>query len=138
MGKITREIKNIIHEEHLGFVATASLEGVPNVSPKGSIRVWDDDTLIFIDIASVHTRQNLLENPHVSVNILSFKNYVGYQIQGQAEVLGHGFIYDSLVSEMNKIEPKLSEQIFVVKISVEQVQKQTAPPLVKKLSRQPS
>ncbi len=40
-------------ERHpLSFVATINADGSPHLSPKGTIRVRDTDTLVFADIAS--------------------------------------------------------------------------------------
>ena len=40
--------------EHLRlcYVATVTPDGKPNLSPKGSLKVWDDETVEFADIAS--------------------------------------------------------------------------------------
>jgi predicted pyridoxine 5'-phosphate oxidase superfamily flavin-nucleotide-binding protein len=34
---LTPDMKRIIEEQRLGFVATADLDGTPNMSPKGSM-----------------------------------------------------------------------------------------------------
>jgi uncharacterized protein len=43
MGILTSEMKQAVDNIRLCFVATSSRDGVPNVSPKGSLTVWDDD-----------------------------------------------------------------------------------------------
>ena len=40
MGILTAEIKAAVKSIGLCFVATASKDGMPNVSPKGSLTVW--------------------------------------------------------------------------------------------------
>jgi hypothetical protein len=40
-------------------------DGKPNLSPKGSLKVWDDETVVFADIASPGTMRNLLTNPFI-------------------------------------------------------------------------
>ena len=40
---LTPDMKRIIEEQRLGFVATASLDGMPNVSPKGTFAVPSAD-----------------------------------------------------------------------------------------------
>ena len=65
MGMITKDHRELIEEVGLCYVASTSADGVPNVSPKGSIAVLDDDHLVFAEIMSPHTRQNLEENPRV-------------------------------------------------------------------------
>ncbi len=50
MAKLSEEAKKIISEVHPALVATASKDGKPNVSPKGSFRVLDDEHVIFIEM----------------------------------------------------------------------------------------
>ena len=54
---LTPDMKRIIEEQRLGFVATASLDGTPNVSPKGTFAVLDDQTIAFGEI-DVHLAQS--------------------------------------------------------------------------------
>ena len=51
MGILTDDMKNAIPAIRLCFVATVSPDGKPNLSAKGSLCVWDDDHLLFADIA---------------------------------------------------------------------------------------
>ena len=44
MGVLTDEMKKVVERQQLGFVATVCADGSPNVSPKGTISVLDDDT----------------------------------------------------------------------------------------------
>ena len=43
MAKLSEEAKKAIAEFGVALVATASKDGKPNVSPKGSFRVLDDE-----------------------------------------------------------------------------------------------
>ncbi len=52
-----------------GWVATASKSGMPNVAIKGSLRILDDEHLMFADLFSLKTRKNLEENPQVAVMV---------------------------------------------------------------------
>jgi predicted pyridoxine 5'-phosphate oxidase superfamily flavin-nucleotide-binding protein len=60
MGILTQEIKEFVKQTKLGFVATVCPDGTPNLSPKGTTTVWDDDHLVFADIHSPGTVTNLL------------------------------------------------------------------------------
>ncbi len=46
MAKLTEEAKKLIGETGPALVATASKDGKPNVSLKGSFRVLDDEHII--------------------------------------------------------------------------------------------
>jgi len=45
-------MKRVVEEQRLGFVATVCPDGTPNLSPKGTTAVWDDDHLVFANIRS--------------------------------------------------------------------------------------
>ena len=60
--KIPSELQEFLKGKQ-GWVATAARDGTPNVSIKGSLRLIDDEHLIFSDIFSLKTRKNLQENP---------------------------------------------------------------------------
>ena len=47
---LTDDMKRVVLEQRLGFVATVCSDGTPNVSPKGTTTVWDDRHLVFADI----------------------------------------------------------------------------------------
>jgi predicted pyridoxine 5'-phosphate oxidase superfamily flavin-nucleotide-binding protein len=54
-AKLTADMKRVVVEQRLAFVATVCPDGTPNLSPKGTISVWDDDHLVFADIRSPGT-----------------------------------------------------------------------------------
>jgi predicted pyridoxine 5'-phosphate oxidase superfamily flavin-nucleotide-binding protein len=63
MGILTKDMKRVVREQRLGFVATVCPDGTPNLSPKGTISVWDDDHLVFAHLYSPNTVKNLRYNP---------------------------------------------------------------------------
>jgi predicted pyridoxine 5'-phosphate oxidase superfamily flavin-nucleotide-binding protein len=67
-AKLTADMKRVVMEQRLAFVATVCPDGTPNLSPKGTIAVWDDDHLVFADIRSPGTIANINKNPAMDVN----------------------------------------------------------------------
>ena len=59
---LTSDMKRIIEEQRLGFVSTADLNGTPNLSPKGTFIVLNDQTIAFGEIRSPGTMRNLRAN----------------------------------------------------------------------------
>ena len=114
MPMLTDKIKETIAEVRPGIVATADKHGKPNVSAKGSVRVLDDDHLVFADISSARTIANLRENPSISVLVLHPKSMRGCRIWGQAEVLDSGEPIgrrlDVLIQEFNREANTLSSK----------------------------
>ena len=86
MGVITPDMRAIIQAAHLCFAATVTPDGRPNLSPKGTIRVWDDDHIFFLDIFSPGTRANLQGNPFIEVNVVEQLSRRGYRFFGRAEL----------------------------------------------------
>ena len=58
-------MKNLVNQVRLCYAATASKDGMPNVSPKGSIMVVDDNTLAFACMMSPKTISNLKKNSNL-------------------------------------------------------------------------
>jgi predicted pyridoxine 5'-phosphate oxidase superfamily flavin-nucleotide-binding protein len=98
MPILTPAMKQLIDGQRLGFVATVCPDGTPNLSPKGTTAVWDDDHLIFADIHSPRTVANLHENPNVEVNVVDPFSRAGYRFKGLAAVYAEGAQYDTGVA----------------------------------------
>src|SRR4051812_50076062 len=79
-------MRAIIEATHLCFAATVTPDGRPNVSPKGTIRVWDDSHLFFLDIASPGTRANLAHAPWMELNVVDQLSRRGYRFAGAASL----------------------------------------------------
>ncbi|MFD4294846.1 alcohol dehydrogenase catalytic domain-containing protein [Rhodococcus sp. NPDC058505] len=90
MGVIDADMRGIVESAMLSFVATVSPDGAPNLSPKGSVRVYDDDHLAFMDIASPHTMANLRRDPRVEVNAVDVFKRRGYRFAGEAAIVAPG------------------------------------------------
>ena len=83
MAMLTDDMKRVIREQRLGFVATVGPDGAAlNLSPKGTTTVLDDDHLVFVDLASPTTMANLRANPAVEVNVVDPITRNGYRFQG--------------------------------------------------------
>ena len=98
MGLLTADMKRVVEEQRLGFVATVCPDGTPNLSPKGTTAVWDDDHLVFANIRSPGTLANLRQNASVEVNVVDPFLRKGYRFKGVASVLESGALYDKVIA----------------------------------------
>jgi predicted pyridoxine 5'-phosphate oxidase superfamily flavin-nucleotide-binding protein len=98
MGILTPEVKEFVKKTKLGFVATVCPDGTPNLSPKGTTTVWDDEHLVFADIHSPGTVKNLLTNPSVEINVVDIFIRKGYRFKGIGKVLSGGSLFEEVVS----------------------------------------
>lgn len=87
MGILNDDMKRVIRQQRLGFVATVCPDGTPNLSPKGTAAVWDDDHLVFADLASPGTMANLRHSPAVEINIVDVFSRKGYRFKGTARIV---------------------------------------------------
>jgi predicted pyridoxine 5'-phosphate oxidase superfamily flavin-nucleotide-binding protein len=86
MGILTDDMKRVVREQRLGYIATVCPDGTPNLSPKGTTRVWDDDHLVFADIRSPQSVRNIEHNPSVEVNVVDPLVRKGYRFKGRGVV----------------------------------------------------
>ena len=98
MGILTDDMKRVVNEQRLGFVATVCPDGTPNLSPKGTTAVWDEDHLVFANIRSPGTLANLRWNPHAEVNVVDPFVRRGYRFKGHAEILESGPLYEKVLA----------------------------------------
>lgn len=97
-GLLTTDMKRVVEEQRLGYVATTCPDGTPNLSPKGTTAVWDDDHLVFANIRSPGTVANLRRNASVEVNVVDPFRRKGFRFKGVATVLESGALYDQAIA----------------------------------------
>ena len=85
--KIPASAQTLIETWRLGFVATVSAGGKPNVSPKGTFIVVDDETIAFGEMRSPGTMANLDHQKEVEVSFVDTLTRRGVRIRGEAEIL---------------------------------------------------
>jgi uncharacterized protein len=95
---LTSDMKRLVLEQKLGFAATVCPDGTPNLSPKGTTTVWDDDHLIFADIHSPGTVRNLELNPSIEINVVDPFVRKGYRFKGVATVHSNDDVYAEALS----------------------------------------
>ena len=96
MGILTEDMKRVVRQQRMGFIATVCPDGSPNLSPKGTATVWDDDHLVFADLGSPATIANLGHNPGCEINVLDVFIRKGYRFKGTAQVLTSGDLFDEI------------------------------------------
>lgn len=120
MGALSDEMKRVVEQQRLGFVATVCPDGTPNLSPKGTVSVLDDDHLVFADIRSPGTVANLRRNPSIELNVVDPFVRKGYRFKGQAEVIEAGTEFERLLGFFSRRglsdAPRRIQTIVVVRV----------------------
>jgi predicted pyridoxine 5'-phosphate oxidase superfamily flavin-nucleotide-binding protein len=95
---LTGDMRRVVREQRLGFAATVCPDGTPSLSPKGTTAVWDDGHLVFADIRSPQTVQNLRANPAIEVNVVDPITRKGYRFKGRAIVVDGGELFEQILA----------------------------------------
>ena len=103
MGKLTDDMKRIVTEQKLGFVATVDADGTPNLSPKGTFLVLDDDHIMFGEIRSPNTVRNIGERSAMEINFVDPFARKGFRAKGKAEFVARG------TAEFEELFPRFSQ-----------------------------
>ncbi|MCH8085821.1 MAG: pyridoxamine 5'-phosphate oxidase family protein [Thaumarchaeota archaeon] len=102
MNVISQEIKDFLDLQKLGYVATVSSDGKPNISPKGTIIAWTSKILAFADIRSPDTMKNLQNNPFVEINVIDPLLRKGYLFKGQARIIKGNSQFEEILTHYRK------------------------------------
>jgi len=127
MTRMPKEVQEFLRGK-MAWVATAATDGMPNTTPKGSIEIIDDEHLVFADLFSRKTRENLKANSKVAVTVIDAETHKGYQIKGSAEMLESGPLFEKMAEELKKAPMELPPLQYVVRITVESVYDQSVGP----------
>lgn len=85
---INADMRLIVEAAKLTFVATVRPDGSPSLSPKASARVYDDEHIAFMNIASPGTIANLTADPRIEMNAVDIFRRRGYRFAGTATIHG--------------------------------------------------
>ncbi len=112
-------MRALIDTQHLCFAATVTPDGHPNLSPKGTIRVWDDEHIFFCDIASPNTRRNLEKNQWIELNVVDPLSRRGYRFLGRATLHKNDSVYEKAIKQITTEENAEYQVHSVVLVKVE-------------------
>jgi predicted pyridoxine 5'-phosphate oxidase superfamily flavin-nucleotide-binding protein len=115
-------MRAVIEAAHLCFAATVNVDGSPNLSPKGTIRVWDAQRLFFLDIASPGTVTNLQRDDRIVVNVVEQLSRRGYRFTGRATLHRDDPIYTDALRGVIAGQGATYPVQHVVLIAVERVE----------------
>jgi uncharacterized protein len=127
MARIPEEVQEFVKGK-MAWVATAATDGMPNTTPKGSVQVIDDEHVVFADLFSLKTRDNLWANAKVAITVVDLETFKGYQIKGSAEVLESGPLFDQMEEGLKKAPMEMPPLQYAVHITVESVFDQSVGP----------
>ena len=117
--RLDADMLAVIAAQRLCFAATVTPEGRPNLSPKGTVRVWDEHHIFFCDIASPGTRANLERNEWIELNVVDTLSRRGYRFLGRGSVHRGDEIFREAVGRITREEGAEYPVESVILIAVE-------------------
>ena len=113
-------MQRVVCEQRLGYVASVCPDGTPNLSPKGTLAVWDDAHLVFAHLHSPQTVANVeTGHPVVEVNVVDPILRKGYRFKGPAAVHRDGPVFEQglrFYRERSGLEAHRVEAIVVITV----------------------
>ena len=86
------------------LLGSVSKGGEPQISPKGSVMVYDDDTLAYWERAKRSALQNVGENPNVAIYYNHQANRLRWRFHGNATVYEDGPIRQEVMDRCVQAE----------------------------------
>ena len=115
------EIKRIINEQRC-FIATVSKQGLPNIVPKGTMRILNNGELVYAEIFGGTTLQNILDNPEtIMIAAVDKETKKLVRLRGKAEVIKKGELYEKITKQVEELKKGFPKPKAAVKIKVTEV-----------------
>ncbi|MFV0299055.1 MAG: pyridoxamine 5'-phosphate oxidase family protein [Hyphomicrobiaceae bacterium] len=116
---ITPEMRRLVEDNTIGLVATVTPDGYPRVSPKGTMVVVDERTVVFADIRSPGTRANVESNPAVEMNFLDVMSRRVCRLRGRTSYHARGSArwdeFEDVFDKWAELKPRM-KGLFVVTV----------------------
>jgi predicted pyridoxine 5'-phosphate oxidase superfamily flavin-nucleotide-binding protein len=104
---INKDVKALIESLKFISVASCDLEGRPNAAPKFLLKV-EASHIYLVDYILGRTFSNLKANPRVSLSFFDNNTLLGYQINGNVQIIDRGPEYQSALDDLQRKEIDLS------------------------------
>lgn len=125
MAVLTQAMKDMIATQ-LSFLATTDGQGHPQVGPKGTMRVFDDEHLIYNEHTGKQAWQNVEHGSSVAVAVVDHPNFKGFRFEGVVEVHQGDQIYEDAAAYA--ADHKLPKPVAANIINIQRVYKLDAGP----------
>lgn len=115
MAKLTQEMKDLIGTQQC-WVATVNQDGTPNVGPKRSTRVIDDEHIAYNESTGKQTWGNVGHGSKVAIGCADRDKLKGYRFVGTPQAVTSGPLFDEASAVMKKRGLPAPRAVIKVKI----------------------
>jgi predicted pyridoxine 5'-phosphate oxidase superfamily flavin-nucleotide-binding protein len=118
MPKLTQEMKDLIGAQQC-FVATVNPDGTPNIGPKRSTRVLDDEHIAFNEVTANQTWKNVQNGSKVAIAVADREKLKGFRFTGTPEAVSSGPVFEASVAAAQKAG--MRPPIAVIRVKLEHI-----------------
>lgn len=97
---------------HLAYLATVDKNGIPQVGPKQSMSVLDDQHLLYLEKTKAHAYDNLKNGSKAAVVVADKPNHTNIRIIGTAHIHEN----DAYAQKINSSDDSNNPYVVVIKI----------------------
>ncbi len=115
MAKLTQEMKDLISQQQC-FVATVNADGTPNIGPKRSTRVVDDEHIAYNEATAKQTWNNVNKGSKVAIAVVDREKLKGFRFIGTPSIVTSGKLYEEAVSASQKMGRPAPKAVVNIKI----------------------
>jgi hypothetical protein len=128
MAILNDDMKRVVIERRLEFVARVNKSCTPNLSPKGTMMVCNDDSIMFAKICSPQSIANLKRNTAAEINFVDSISRKDYRFKSRLRLVSPSDDeYDELSGRSASWGPLTERVNAVVILEIEQANKVTSP-----------
>ena len=98
-GEMRELLNNALDDGFYSYVGTASQDGRPQISMRGSLSVYDGETLAFWERSRRSSLDNVNENPHVVIFYRNPDKRINWRFHGTATLHESGEVRDRVMAQ---------------------------------------
>ena len=87
-------------------IGTASASGMPNISYRGSVMVFDQEHIAFWERAKGGSLSNLAENPQIEIFYRNRDRGLSWRFYGRASIHASGLLREQVMARVIEVEIK--------------------------------
>ena len=98
-GEMRELLNNALDDGFYSYVGTASRDGRPQISMRGSLSVYDSETLAFWERSRRSSLENVNENPQVVIFYRNSDKRINWRFHGTAALHESGEVRDRVMAQ---------------------------------------
>lgn len=112
MISLSRDIIHFFQNQEFAIVSTLNSDNKIHCSAKGIIEIEPEGKMYLIDLYRSITLKNLQNDPTISITAIDSHQFIGYTLQGKAEIVERGKIKESAIAIWEqKIIKRISNRV---------------------------